>query len=114
MTRRDFYNSIINGTVNDEVIEMAKAEVAKLDATNDKRKATPSKTAVANAPIKEAIVKLLTERQYTMCASDVGATLELTTQKASALLRQLQDEGIVTATEQKVPKKGSVKFYGIA
>lgn len=114
MTRRDFYNSIINGTVNDEVIEMAKAEVAKLDATNEKRKSTPSKTAIANAPIKEAIVKLLTESKGAMCASDVGASLELTTQKASALLRQLQDEGTVTATEQKVPKKGSVKFYGIA
>ena len=113
MTRRDFYNSIINGTVNDEVIEMAKAEVAKLDATNEKRKSTPSKTAVANEPIKANIVKLLTESKGAMCASDVGAALELTTQKASALLRQLVEAEALVAEEKKVPKKGAVKFYSV-
>ena len=112
MTRRDFYNAVINANFNDDATEFAKAEIAKLDATNEKRKSTPSKTAVANEPIKANIVKLLNEHG-TMCAADVGGMLEITTQKASALLRQLVEAEALVAEEKKVPKKGAVKFYSV-
>lgn len=113
MTQREFLTAVSNGNINDEIIDFAKAEIKKMDARNEKRKTTPSKTALANEPIKEEIVKALTERG-TMCAADVGELVEITTQKASSLLRQLVEDGKVTSEDKKVPKKGSVKFYTIA
>ncbi len=114
MTQREFLNAVSNSTfINTEVAEFAKAELAKMDARNEKRKATPSKTAQANEPIKAEIVKVLTEKG-TMCAADVGELVEISTQKASSLLRQLVEDGTVKSEDKKVPKKGSVKFYSIA
>lgn len=113
MTQREFLTAVSNGNINDEVIEMAKAEIEKMDARNEKRKTTPSKTALANEPIKEEIVKTLTERG-TLNAADVGALVEITTQKASALLRQLVEDGKVKYKDEHVPRKGNLKFYSIA
>ena len=55
MTNRDFYTAISNGMMNDEVKAFAVAAIEKLDARNTARKSKPSKTAEANAPIKEAL-----------------------------------------------------------
>ena len=113
MTRRDFYNAVINANFNDDATEFAKAEIAKLDATNEKRKATPSKTAVANEPIKAKIVETIKTAGCAFCAADIGSMLDITTQKASALLRQLVEAEALVAEEKKVPKKGAVKFYSV-
>lgn len=113
MTQREFLTAVSNSNLNPEVVDFAKAEIEKMDARNEKRKATPSKTAQANEPIKEAIVKTLTEKG-TMCAADVAGLVEISTQKASSLLRQLVEDGTVKSEDKKVPKKGTVKFYTVA
>ena len=51
MTNREFYTTIANGTITEAEKEFALAAIAKLDATNEKRKNKPSKKAVENAPI---------------------------------------------------------------
>ena len=51
MTNRDFLNAIIKNDINDEVIAHATAALEKLDATNEKRRNTPSKTQKANEPL---------------------------------------------------------------
>ena len=112
MTTRDFLNTVITSNINDEMTEKAKALIAALDRRNSARKDKPSKTAIANAPIKEAIVNYL-QGKGAQTASEIGTALELTTQKASALLRQLEVEGVVVSSEVKVPKKGKVKGYTV-
>ena len=101
-----------------DVVAKAKAELAKMDAANAKRQSKPSKTALANEPIKAAIVNLLTENGA-MVASAIGAALtngevEVSTSKASALCRQLVEDGTLSVAEVKVKGKGSVKQYSIA
>lgn len=113
MTQREFLTAVSKSNLNPEVVAFAEAEIEKMDARNEKRKATPSKTAQANEPIKEEIVKVLTERG-TLCSADVGELVEISTQKASSLLRQLVEDGKVKSEDKKVPKKGNVKFYSIA
>ena len=88
MTNREFYNAIVNGTMNDEIKAFASEAIVKLDERNAKRNSRPSKTALANEPIKEEILKLFAENQK-LLASEVGTALNISTQKASALLRQL-------------------------
>lgn len=112
MTNREFYNAIVNGTMNDEIKAFASEAIVKLDERNAKRNSRPSKTAIANEPIKEEILKLFAENQK-LLASEVGTALNISTQKASALLRQLVENGKLSVSETKVAKKGVQKIYGI-
>ena len=109
MTRREMFEAIVNGNVTEEVVAMAQNELVKMDERNEKRKNAPSKTAIANEPIKAQIVEILTHEPLT--ASEVANAVGISTQKASALLRQI--EGL-SVTEVKVPKKGKVKGYALA
>lgn len=114
MTKREFLNAVIEANVNEELSAFAVAEIGKLDKRNEAKSSKPSKTAIANEPIKADIVKMLKEREEVATASEIAEALGLTTQKVSALCRQLVEGGTLTATEVKVPKKGKVKAYHIA
>ena len=109
MTRREMFEAIVNGNVTEEVIEMAKNEIVKMDERNAKRASKPSKTAIANEPIKAKIVEVLSETPQS--ASEIAEKVEITVQKCSALLRQI--EGL-SVTELKVIGKGKVKGYALS
>lgn len=113
MTNREFYKAIANGEMNEELKQFAIEGIAKLDHRNENRSAKPSKTAIANEPIKANILNLVTSENKRMLASEIGEKLEISTQKASALLRQLVADGKLDVTEIKVVKKGVQKAYGI-
>lgn len=108
MTNREFFTAIVNGTLTEEVIAHAQSSIEKLDARNAARKDKPSKKSLENEPIKEAIKALLTEEPMT--ASDVAEKVEISVQKASAILRQIDG---LTVTEVKVKGKGKVKGYSL-
>ena len=112
MTYREFYLAVSQANVDNELVEFSKMAIAKLDEKNAKRKSSPSKVAIANEPIKASIVELLANGE--MVASDIAVALEISTQKASALCRQLVESGKLISTEIKVPKKGRVKAYSLA
>lgn len=115
MTNREFYQAIVEGAVvTAELATFAKEAIDKLDKRNEKRAATPSKTAIENAPIKEKIVEFLTGKPEPIIATTIATEVGITTQKASALARQLVEEGKLVATEVKVAKKGKVKGYALA
>ena len=109
MTNREFYTAIVNGTITEDVIAHASDAIAKLDERNAKRASKPSKTALANEPIKVKILEVLTTEPK--IASEVAELVGISTQKASALLRQI--EGL-EVSEVKVPKKGKMKGYALA
>lgn len=112
MTNREFYTAIANGNINDEIIAHATEAIAKLDKALENRKNKPSKTAEANAPVIEAITGVLTAEAQV--ASDIATAVGISTQKASALLRQLVASGVAVQSEVKVPKKGTLKAYALA
>lgn len=113
MTNRELYTAIINANLSDEITEKAQSLLAQLDARNEKRASTPSKKSLANEPIKAAIIGLYTEEVKALTAPEVGSRLEISTQKASSLLRQMVESGMLTAEEVKVPKKGKIKAYSL-
>ena len=115
MTNREFFVSISAGNLTEDCIAHATEALSKMDAANEKRKSTPSKTSVANEPIKAALLTLLTENpntQYT--ENELGAALEVTHNKAGSLVRQLVAEGKAVSTEAKFPKVGRRKVYSLA
>ena len=113
MTNREFFTAIANAeSLSAELVEFATNAIAKMDETNEKRKNKPSKTAIENAPIIEALTNALTSDPQT--ASDLAVAVGISTQKASSLLRQIVASGVAVATDIKVPKKGTCKGYTLA
>lgn len=109
MTNREFFEKVIATVSDEELVAKATEELAKLDARNAKRKNTPSKKSVENEPIKDAIKAVLSDTPLT--ASEIAEKVEISTQKASALLKQI--EGL-TVTDVKVKGKGTRKAYALA
>ena len=116
MTLREFYTNIANGTITQNEIDFAVEGIAKLDATNEKRKAKAAegqtKKAEENAPIKAAIQGALTNEAQT--APQIAAIVGVSHNKVTALARQLVAEGIAEVTDVKVPGKGTMKGYALA
>ena len=123
MTNREFYTIIVETVANEELVEHAKAQLAKLDATAEKRKGKVSKADQEkrdeNAALATHIAKdILTAEPKT--ATDVAAILTaegepdaepVKVQKASYLLRLAVDMELAAVTEVKIPKKGTQKAY---
>ena len=117
MTNREFLTAIANSTsLSSDLTEFATEQIAKMDARNEARKASskPSKTAIANEPIKASIMEFLSKQSEPMIAADIAENIGITTAKASSLLTQLVKSGKVVKSEVKIPKKGKVKGYSIA
>ena len=109
MTQREFYVAIANGEMNDEVKATAEKYIAKMDEVNEKRRNAFSKKQEENEAIKAEILEHLDTEAKT--ATTVGELVGISTQKASALLRQLVSDGKATATEVKITGKGKQKGY---
>lgn len=112
MTNREFFNAIVNGELNDEVIEKAKSEIVKLDERNAKRASKPSKKSIENEPIKASIREFLTDGSH--LASEIASGLDLSVSKVSALCRQMVGDGLLTVEDIKVKGKGMQKSYTLA
>ena len=124
MTNREFYTAITaeNATITPEMIEHANAQLAKLDATAEKRKGVVSKKDLEKRAANEAMATPIAETILTAeakTATDVATILteetgeEVKVQKASYLLRLAVDMGLAAQTEVAIPKKGKQKAYTV-
>jgi len=109
MTKREFLNAVIAETQNADLANFAVSELEKLDARNAKRSEKPSKTQIANEPIIKAIRDILTDEP--MLASKIAELCEISTQKASALVKKVDG---VQSVDVKVKGKGTQKGYFLA
>ena len=115
ITLRQYHEAVISGNITDAIIAKARAEIAKLDATNAKRAEKAAEKAKENDPIKNAIYNLLVEKGA-MVSSAIAMELttpeaEITTSKASSMCRQMVEEHRLTVEDIKVKGKGKVKQY---
>ena len=111
MTNREFLTAVSAlENAPEELKAEAIARIEKLDATNEARKNKPSKKATENAPIMDKIAAEVLGAEA-MTAAAVAEAVEISVQKASALLRALVADGRATVAETKMPKKGTVKIY---
>lgn len=112
MTKREFLQAVINSEgVAVNVKDFAKNEIQKMDEKNLNRSSKPTAAQLVNEGIKEQILSVLTVEP--MVSSAVAEKIGISTQKASALCRQLVDSGKAHAVEVKLPKKGKQQGYFI-
>lgn len=92
MTQKEFFESIMSGgTITDEMIEHATVELGKLVERAEKRKNYRTPAQKENDEIKESILACFVEG-VPMTGKEVAEKVEITTQKANALLKQLVNE----------------------
>ena len=96
-----------------DVIAKAKAEIAKLDATNAKRAEKAAEKAKENLPIKQAIFEFLVANG-TKTTAEIAKGVEVlegSAPKASAMCRQMVESGQLTVSDVSVKGKGKQKAY---
>ena len=97
----------------EDVVAKFNGEIAKLDATNAKRAEKAAEKAKENLPIKQAIFEFLVANG-TKTTAEIAKGVEVlegSSPKASAMCRQMVDEGRLISSEVSVPKKGKQKAY---
>ena len=113
ITMREFFKAVVDNKITDEIVAKAEAEIVKLDERNAKRKGENSKRAKENEPIKAAILDYLKANGKSV-ASVIGLAIGQSTNKVSALCKQMSDEGIVAVSEYKEKGKSAVNAYALA
>lgn len=113
MTKREFYEAILteNAEITAEMMEIAQAEIDKLNAVATKRAETQAeKSAVFNQEVQEYIAGLVVEGEF-ITATDAAAQFGTSVQKASAILRRAVALELAAAQDVKIVGKGKVKGY---
>lgn len=116
MTNREFYSKIASMTdIDAELVEFATDAIAKLDATNEKRKASAAVKAAEKqaekAPIRAALMEAMTSEPQTATELIVAAGLDVKPASVPSLLRPFVDTGAVLKVDVKVPGKGTQRGY---
>ena len=112
MTRKEFYEAVMNGIANEDTQEFAKSELIKLEAEAAKRAArSVEKAKEFNSYVAEAIGSL--EAEGALTASQVAEQLGVSVQKASSVMRRAVILELATAEDVKITGKGKVKAYTI-
>ena len=113
MTQKEFFESIMSGgTITDEMIEHATAELEKLDERAEKRKNYRTPAQKENDDIKEKILECFVDCPE-MTGKEVAEKMAISTQKANALLRQLVNENNLVIT-QVANGKRLINSYSLA
>ena len=111
MTEREFLTAVLAiADLPENLATYATEGIAKLDARNDKRKNTQTKTQKENEGMMNTIYDTLVANGP-MVASEIAPIFGISTQKASALCKLLADDNRVTVADIKVKGKNPVKQY---
>ena len=115
MTLREFYEAIIaKEEITDEMVAIAARRIELLDKKNEyarnHKKSGNSKKAKENAEVKAKIAELMADGQQRK-AKEIAEALDLTQQKVSALARQMVEDGVLVADEERVKGGRLVKVY---
>jgi sRNA-binding protein len=106
---RELYTNVINGNITAETIEQARAEIAKLDARNAKRKTAEGAIKEENKDTADAIAKALANGP--MISKDLATAIGVSTPKVNGVAGEMVKLGMLTKSKVKVKGKGELTAY---
>ena len=108
MTKREFYNAVIEANISEEMNEAAKGYIETLDKTNAKRQA---KKTEAQAEVDKVVLNALTTEAVK--AKAIAEATGFTSSRVVASCKRLEAEGKVVITKEE---KGSrnISYYALA
>ena len=110
ITARTALTSIAQGTITPDVQEWALAEIAKMNAKNEKRKAEGGIKA-ENKPVADAILVALANGG--MLATDLAVVIGQSVPKTNGVAKQMCDLGMLVKSKVKVKGKGEMTAYSL-
>ncbi len=108
MTTREFYLSIVEGNINEDIVAKATELLAKHDASNEKRKSADSKEKVATRERLDLVRNAL--GTIPMTADYFAETLGITVGQARSALSTLVKEGFAVKVETKIDKSRKMVY----
>ena len=111
MTNREFLNAVINANVSAEVTAFAEGRIAHLDEVNANRKSKGTPVQRENAVLRANILNEV-KKGVPYTSNEIAVLMGITPNKASALCRQIVENGGATVVKARVEKgKGKVNVY---
>ena len=117
MTQREFLENVANGIMNDRWLPFAMERIAALDANEKRREINARKRAekeAERAPIREAIMAVITSEPKTATTLIAEAGVEIKPQAIPSLLKGAIEAGKVLKVDVKVKGKGTHRGYVLA
>ena len=118
MTQREFLENVANGIMNEEMATFATERIATLDSANEKRReinsAKRAEKEAEKAPIREAIMAVITSEPKTATTLIAEAGVEIKPQAIPSLLKGVIEAGTVVKVDVKVKGKGNQRGYQLA
>lgn len=115
MTNREFFTLISqNSQLPIKLQNFAKQSLSKLNEENERKKHRKTPHSLEN----EQLINQILSKSFTygrkVLASEIANEYHLSTQKASAILVKMVNDGKLVQTEEKIPKRGLTKVYELA
>lgn len=108
MTKREFYNAVIEANISEAMTEQAKDYIATLDKTNERRQA---KKTEAQAEVDAKVITVLTVEPQR--AKAIADAIGFSSPKVVASCKRLAEEGkVVITTEAKGSR--NISWYALA
>jgi hypothetical protein len=118
MTQREFLENVANGIMNDEMTTFAAERLTAMDIANEKRREANAKKRAEKeaekAPIREAIMAVITSEPKTATTLIAEAGVEIKPQAIPSLLKGAIEAGAVLKVDVKVKGKGTHRGYVLA
>ena len=110
MTMKQFLTAVTEMTEKPELVEFAKSQLEKLDEKNTKRRTTLTSAQKVTIQVVTSYASTLAKGEVVTSAI-VSAALDVTSQRATALLKKGVELGFFAETEPVKGKSGKVKGY---
>lgn len=115
VTEMEFLTYLESCSLPQEYLDYVKERKAKIEERNEKRRNTPSKASVENAPILTAIYDTLTTKGCSMTASELAAAIGTSPNKVTYLCGVEVRNGRMSAAKIKSTAKsgGKINAYSL-
>ena len=111
MTMREYFQTVINANISDEMNTASHLFIAKLDDRNEKRKSADSKAKKETAARRQAVLDFLTAHKGNAFTRDeIAAAIDMDAPKVTGAMTPLVKDGIVTKVTVKVDKTKKVAY----
>lgn len=111
MTKKEFFETIANNPLNDEIKNFALKELQLLERRRERESNRVTKNQLENIQLGEKIIEMLTDKPITI--QEITARLgqpNLTNQKISAIMKQLTETNPIEKVKIKIDKKEKVAY----
>lgn len=113
MTTREYFQTVLDAHISDEMDAASQTLLAKLDSRNEKRKSADSKQKRETADRKAVVFKFLQDNEGEHTRDAIAEGCGITVGQAQSAALALVREGVAKKSEVKVDKTKRV-VYAIA